>query len=359
MGSASFIITVDYRSLEVYALLRKHADPVVVVSFGGQYAHMIARRLRDLKAYTEVIPYTRVVREGVDVLAKSSAIVLSGGPASVNSFHTSVDAFAKLLTLGKPVLGICFGHQLLAKLLGGEVSEGVGEYGRTEVELVGRDPLFEGWGSVEEVWMSHKDYVTSLPESAEVLAVSGRGYIAAFRVKGKPIYGVQFHPEVKHTPKGTELLANFLEVAGVSRDWNPGDLIEDFTHEVREAVKPPFKAIVAVSGGVDSTVAAAIAKKALGERLVAVLVDHGLFREGEVDEVLTYLRDAGLNPILIDARERFLKRLEGVRDCEERRRIIGEEFARIFLEYASRDPHIKYLIQGTTYPDIIESGAEE
>ncbi len=333
--------------------------PVVVVSFGGQYAHLISRRVRDLGAFTEVIPYTSIIKEGVGVLENSSAIILSGGPASVSDLDMPIEDFSELIMLGKPILGICFGHQLLAKILGGEVSAGVGEYGRTEVKTVRMYPILDGWGEVEEVWMSHKDHVTSLPESAQVLMVSGKGYIAAFRVKGELIYGVQFHPEVKHTPKGDLLLRNFLKLAHTEMNWTPVDMVEELIREVREAVRPPNKAIMAVSGGVDSTVAAVIAKKALGNRLIAVLVDHGLFREGEVQEVLQYLREVGLDPIVIDAEKRFLTKLEGIRDCELRRKLIGEEFARVFQELVGRDPNIKYLVQGTTYPDVIESGAEE
>ncbi len=287
-------------------------------------------------------------------------MILSGGPASANEFSHELSRFSYLLKLGVPVLGICFGHQLIAKLVGGEVRRGKGEFGRTFIEVVRDDPLFRGWGRREYVWMSHRDYVAKLPSGAEVLAISEQGYVAAFKVRDSLIYGVQFHPEVKHTPKGIKLLENFLELAGVRRDWVPTNYLSRIINEVRERVEPGAKVLAAVSGGVDSTVAALLVKKALGsDRLVAVLVDHGLFREGEVEEVLSNLRRVGIEPLLINARDRFLSRLWGVRDCEERRRVIGEEFAKIFKEVAESDPSIKYFLQGTTYPDVIESGFEE
>ncbi len=334
-------------------------DVVLVVNFGGQYAHLISRRIRELGAYTEVVPYTRFEDYLSERKDKIKAIILSGGPASVNSFSGDVSKYSSILDLKVPVLGICFGHQLIAKLLGGEVRRGKGEFGRTEVEVVREDPIFAGWGKREDVWMSHRDYVAELPNSAEVLAVSDKGYIAAFRIKGKLTYGIQFHPEVRHTPKGMKLLKNFLELARVDRSWRPSNYIDEIVKEIAETVEPHAKVLAAVSGGVDSTVAAVLVKKAVGNRLVAVLVDHGLFREGEVEEVLRNLKEAGINPIFIDARERFLSKLWGVRDCEERRRIIGEEFAKIFKEIAESDPKIKYFVQGTTYPDVIESGCEE
>ncbi len=334
-------------------------DVVIVVNFGGQYAHLMSRRLRELSAYTEVIPYTRFDEYFSSERGRRvKAVVLSGGPASVNGFNDDLSKYSRILDLRIPVLGICFGHQLIAKLLGGDVRRGKGEFGRTEIEVVRDDPLFAGWGQREYVWMSHRDYVAELPDDAEVLAVSDKGYVAAFRVKGTLTYGIQFHPEVRHTPKGMRLLENFLELACVDRSWRPSNFIGEIVREIARAVEPEAKVLAAVSGGVDSTVAAVLVKRAVGDRLVPILVDHGLFREGEVEEVLINLKKAGINPILIDAKERFLSKLWGVRDCEERRRIIGEEFARIFREIAESDPAIRYFVQGTTYPDVIESGYE-
>jgi len=333
-------------------------EKVVVVNFGGQYAHLISRRLRNLNVYTEVVPYIRLK----DYLSRTDsnsikAIVLSGGPVSVNELDVNLDDYKDLI--GKfPILGICFGHQLLAKVLGGEVRKGKGEFGRCEIRIIKKDVIFNGWSEKEFVWMSHRDYVARLPGNVEVLAVSELGYIAAFKVKDKPIYGVQFHPEVRHTPKGMKLLDNFLNMAKVEKSWSPGNYINEVVKEIRETVEPNAKVLVAVSGGIDSTVTAVLVKKAVGDRLVTALVDHGLFREGEIDEILRNLRSIGINPILIDAKEKFLSRLWGVEDCELRRKIIGEEFAKIFYEIIKSDPSIKYFAQGTTYPDVIESGFE-
>ncbi len=335
---------------------REH-DTVLVVGFGGQYAHLIARRIRELNVYSELVPVQHLSKSLVSEM-KLCAIVLSGGPASVYE-PGAPDVPSWLLELDVPVLGICYGHQLLARRFGGRVERGRGEYGRTLVEIVADDSLFEGWDRVEEVWMSHSDYVAEPPPNSLVLAVSREtGYIAAFRLRGKPVYGVQFHPEVSHTRKGRLLLENFVtRIAGCKRTWKMEDYARKAVEEIRARVRPGEKVLVAVSGGVDSTVTALLVKKAVGDKLVAVLVDHGLFREGEVEEVLENLRKLGINPVYIDARRRFLTRLRGVADPEEKRRIIGEEFAKVFQEVASQDPSIKWLAQGTTYPDVIESGA--
>ncbi len=335
-------------------------DKVLIVNFGGQYAHLISRRLRELNVYTEVLPYVRLDRVDVvnEVLSKYKAVILSGGPASVNELKEFKDVIKAFINSGKPLLGICLGHQLIASALGGVVESSLPEFGRTEIFLVKEDRLFNGWGPKEIVWMSHRECVTSVPKDIEVLAYSSNGCLAAFKVLGKPVYGVQFHPEVKHTVKGIALLNNFLELAGVSRVWIPSNYLKLVADEVIKEIDTDSKVLVAVSGGVDSTVSAVLLKKFLGDRLIPVFVDHGLMREGEVTEVLENLKKVGLNPIFIDAKERFLSRLKGVSDCEERRRIIGEEFAKIFLELSLKDPKIKYFAQGTTYPDVIESGGE-
>ncbi|RLG77541.1 MAG: GMP synthase (glutamine-hydrolyzing) [Thermoprotei archaeon] len=330
-------------------------DKVVVVNFGGQYAHLIARRIREARVYSEIVPYTEASPEKLRTL-EPRALVLSGGPASVyEPGAPSVDP--RILDMDVPILGICYGHQLVAKLLGGRVERGKGEYGRTLIEIVEEDPLFEGWNKREFVWMSHADYVAEVP-NAKILAISENGYVAAYRVMDRPIYGVQFHPEVKHTPRGMLLLKNFLfRIAGLRPTWRVENLVDLLVEDIRRKVGPGEKVLVAVSGGVDSTVTAALVKRAVGDRLVAVFVNHGLLREGEVEEVLENLKKAGIEPIYIDASERFLKKIEGVADCEERRRIIGEEFARVFKEVVEKDPSIKWLAQGTTYPDVVESGA--
>lgn len=332
-------------------------DVVIVVNFGGQYTHLISRKLRELNVRTEVVSCEKlkevVYRENV------KALILSGSPASTHSVKEDTGKLSFILDLDIPILGICYGHQLLANLIGGVVKRGYGEFGRTEIEILKSDPLFKGWGRKETVWMSHRDYVAELPSIAEVLAVSERGYIAAFKLKNRPVYGVQFHPEVHHTVKGKELLSNFIEISGIERYWKIGNIVNDIVNYISETIEPNAKVLAAVSGGVDSTVAALLVKKVIGDRLIPALVDHGLFREGEVEESIKHLRKVGLDPIVVDAKERFLKRLWGIVDCEERRKIIGMTFAEIFTELAEEDPDIKYLVQGTTYPDVIESGRVE
>lgn len=332
-------------------------DTVLIISFGGQYAHMISRRVRDLGVYSEVVPYAAVSQSTVEEL-RPRAIILSGGPSSV--YEPGAPAIGDwVLKLGLPVLGICYGHQLLAEMTGGRVERGQGEYGRTRVTVDGPDPLFDGWGREEDVWMSHSDYVASVGPGVKVLATSkDTGYIAAMKA-GDKIYGVQFHPEVRHTEKGVKLIANFLfKVAKVRPTWSVEGLAEKLVEQVRSQVPREDKAIVAVSGGVDSTTAAVIAKRALGDRAVVVFINHGLLREGEAEEVLSALKSLGLNPIYIDASDRFLRALKGVTDPEQKRLVVGKVFAEVFKEVATSDSSIRWLVQGTTYPDVIESGAE-
>ncbi|MFN7105305.1 MAG: glutamine-hydrolyzing GMP synthase, partial [Pyrobaculum sp.] len=249
-------------------------DKVLVVNFGGQYAHLIARRVRELGVYAEVVS-----PEDAPVFAKDmsvKAVVLSGGPSSVYE-RDAPDMSGDLLTLGKPLLGICYGHQLLARKLGGVVKRGKGEYGKTVVEILREDPLFHGWEREEVVWMSHGDYVEKPPEGFEILAVSENGYVAAMR-RGD-IYGVQFHPEVSHTAKGMLLIQNFLQrVVKMSPEWWPERQVERLIEEIKRAA-PEGYVIVGVSGGIDSTVTAVLVHRAVGERAKAVFVDHGLFRE--------------------------------------------------------------------------------
>jgi GMP synthase (glutamine-hydrolysing) len=332
-------------------------DKVLIINFGGQYTHLIARRIRELSIYSEIISYSDATQQLIEEL-RPRAIILSGGPSSIHA-DNAPKVGSWVLELGIPVLGICYGHQLIASMIGGRVERGLGEYGKTEVEVVSRDALFEGWGTREVVWMSHSDYVAELPEDrAVVLARSVEtGYIAAFRLRDRLVYGVQFHPEVVHTPKGRKLLENFVVgVAKAQRSWVLGSIIDMIVEELRKTIPPSEKVLCAVSGGVDSTTTALLLKRAVGDRLVAVFVNHGLLREGEAEAVLSMLRSLGVDPIYIDASREFLKALKGVRDCEEKRRVIGELFAKIFKGIAEGDSDIKWLAQGTTYPDVIESG---
>jgi GMP synthase (glutamine-hydrolysing) len=327
-------------------------EKALVVNFGGQYAHLITRRVRERGVYAEVVQ-----PEDVETAAEApdvKAIILSGGPSSVYQ-EGAPDVSDKIFHLGKPILGICYGHQLIARKLGGVVMRGKGEYGRTLMRLLERDPVFDGWNAEEIVWMSHGDYVKEPPPGFVVLAVSENGYIAAMR-KGH-IYGVQFHPEVSHTAKGGLLLENFLrKVARIASTWRPEEQIRRLVEDVRRKAAGG-DVIVGVSGGIDSTVTALLVHMAVGERAHAIFVDHGLFREGEPQQVVSLLTSLGVKVQVVDARERFLKRLEGVSDCEEKRRIVGEIFAEVFAEAVSKIPNAKYLAQGTLYPDVVESGA--
>uniref|UniRef100_A0A7J2U4U7 GMP synthase [glutamine-hydrolyzing] n=1 Tax=Ignisphaera aggregans TaxID=334771 RepID=A0A7J2U4U7_9CREN len=332
-------------------------EGVLIVSFGGQYTHLIARRVRELNVYSEIVSYSEVSQKLIDEL-RPRAVILSGGPSSIYAENAPrVDSW--LLELGLPVLGICYGHQLIASMIGGRVERGLGEYGKTEIEIMSTDPIFSGWNSKEIVWMSHRDYVATLPEDKAVILARSveTGYIAAFRLRNRPVYGVQFHPEVIHTPKGRKLLENFvIGIAKAQRNWVLGNIIDTIVEELRKTLPQGEKVLCAVSGGVDSTTTALLLKKAVGDRLVVVFVDHGLLREGEAEAVLNMLRNLGLNPIYIDSSKEFLRALKGVKDCEEKRRIIGELFAKIFKDIAESDKDIKWLAQGTTYPDVIESG---
>ncbi|MFZ8811636.1 MAG: glutamine-hydrolyzing GMP synthase [Pyrobaculum sp.] len=327
-------------------------EKALVVNFGGQYAHLITRRVRERGIYAEIVQ-----PEDVEAAAEApdvNAIILSGGPSSVYQ-EGAPDVSDKIFHLGKPILGICYGHQLIARKLGGVVMRGKGEYGRTLMRLLERDPVFDGWNAEEIVWMSHGDYVKEPPPGFVVLAVSENGYIAAMR-KGH-IYGVQFHPEVSHTVKGGLLLENFLrKVARITSTWRPEEQIRRLVEDVRRKAAGG-DVIVGVSGGIDSTVTAILVHMAVGERAHAIFVDHGLFREGEPQQVVSLLTSLGVKVQVVDARERFLKRLEGVSDCEEKRRIVGEIFAEVFAEAVSKIPNAKYLAQGTLYPDVVESGA--
>jgi len=328
--------------------------PVVVINFGGQYSHLIARRVRELNVFSIIMNYSIVDKKILEEISPC-AVILSGGPCSV--YDEKAPRIGKwLLEQDIPVLGICYGAQLIAWLTGGHVEEGVGEYGRTKIHVIERDPLFEGW-SDKYVWMSHRDYIVEVPGS-KILAYSGNNYIAAYKLRDKKIYGVQFHPEVKHTVDGIRIFENFLfKIANCRKNWFVKDLVKPLVEEIKKTVGERDKVLVAVSGGVDSTVTACLLKKAIGDRVVPVFVNHGLLREGEVEEAMENLGKIGIKPLYINASKRFIEKIIGTRDCETRRRIIGEEYARIFKEIIDRDPSIKWFAQGTTYPDIVESGS--
>lgn len=340
--------------------------PVLVVDFGAQYAQLIARRVREANVYSEIVPHTASVEQ---LLAKDpSAIILSGGPSSVYAEGApSVDP--ALFEAGVPVLGICYGFQAMAQALGGTVARtGSSEYGGTPVEVVAGGTVLAGSPDQQTVWMSHGDSVQRAPEGFDVLATSAGSPVAAFEDRGRRLYGVQWHPEVKHSPLGQRTLEHFLyEGAGLAADWNPGNVVADQVERIRAQVGDA-RVICGLSGGVDSSVAAALVQKAVGDQLTCVFVDHGLLRSGEAEQVETdFVAATGVRLKVVDARDRFLSALAGQTDPETKRKIIGREFIRVF-EDAAREvveeagatgEQVRYLVQGTLYPDVVESGGGE
>lgn len=332
-------------------------DGMVILDFGGQYCHLIARRIREMNVYSEVLScnVSPSEVEALNSVMNVKGVILSGGPASVWR-EGSPRLDRRILNIGLPILGLCYGHQLIAHMCGGEVRQGEKrEYGTTEVAIDNPVGVLEGLKPVEQVWMSHGDVVFSLPEGFEPLAHSYISPVAAFRHKTKPIYGLQWHPEVHHTKRGREMLRNFVfHICSCQPNWRPFNVVDSAVAEIREAVGDS-KAVIAISGGVDSTVAAALAGRALGDRLIGVHVDHGFMRMDESKDVEKTFQGLGLEPVVVHAQDRFIQRLGGVVDPEEKRRIIGEEFIRVF-EAEARRAGAEYLIQGTIYPDRIESG---
>jgi len=332
--------------------------PVLVVDLGGQYAQLIARRVRECRVYSELVPATIGPEEILRRQAR--AVVLSGGPASVYA-EGAPSVAPGLFTTGVPVLGICYGMQLMAQELGGRVERtGVSEFGRTDVAAESGSRLFAGLPREQVSWMSHRDSVTAPPLGAQVTAGSQSTPIAAFEDTEHDLYGVQFHPEVVHTSHGMEILKNFLyEVADAPPSWTPASVIEVEVERIRTQVGRA-RVLCALSGGVDSAVAALLVHKAVGEQLTCVFVDHGLLRKDEAEQVVeTFGRHFHVPLVHVDAVERFLGRLAGVEDPEEKRKRIGEEFIRVFEEEARRLGNVPYLVQGTLYSDVIESGGSD
>ncbi len=330
-------------------------DSVLVVDFGAQYAKLIARRVRECKVYSEIVPHNVTPQEVRR--RKPKALIFSGGPSSVYQENAPVP-HPELMDLGIPILGICYGHQLLARMLGGRVeATGVREYGGTDLRVVGESLLFHDLPAEQKVWMSHGDSVTEAPPGFRVTAVTAGSPVAAMENPDRRIYGVQFHPEVVHTPHGMDILKNFLYLAAdCLPTWTMVSIIEKAVEEVREQVGDN-RIICGLSGGVDSATAAVLVHKAVGDRLTCVFVDHGLMRKGEPEQVEdTFRRHFRMNLIHVKAQDRFLRRLKGVVDPEMKRKVIGEEFIRVFEEVARELKDVRYLVQGTLYPDIIESG---
>lgn len=329
---------------------------MLILDFGGQYTRLIARRVREARVYSEIHPPT-VSLSWISAW-RPTGIILSGGPASV--YDDGVPrADPGLLELGVPVLGICYGMQLIGQLAGGRVGRaGRREYGRAELEIVHPDSLFRGFeaGSRTPVWMSHGDQLQEPPPGFELLARTPTSPVAAFRAADREIYGVQFHPEVAHTPRGEEMLENFLyRACGCAGEWTPGNIVADEVEAIRRQA-PEAGVICGLSGGVDSSVAAALVHRAVGERLTCIFVDTGLLRKGERESVeRVFGSHLGFRLEVVDASELFLEKLDGVEDPEEKRVRIGHTFIDVFEEAARRHGEARYLVQGTTYPDVIES----
>ncbi|MFI5123636.1 MAG: glutamine-hydrolyzing GMP synthase, partial [Vicinamibacteria bacterium] len=330
-------------------------EEVLVLDFGGQYSQLIARRIRECGVYAELLPHDLEI-ERIRERAPA-ALVLSGGPASVYS-DGAPKLRRELLELGIPVLGICYGMQAMVLELGGRV-EGAesGEFGRTALTLTGDGGrLLAGLPAEQQCWMSHRDSVFEPPAGFTALGASPGSPVAALEDTERGLYGIQFHPEVVHTPYGQQILDRFLtEIAGCEANWSPASVIDEQVERVRSQVGDAG-VICGLSGGVDSATAAALVHRAIGDQLTCVLVDHGLMRKNEADQVVAAMEELGVNLILVDAEQRFLDRLAGVDEPEQKRMIIGEEFIRVFEEEAAKIDDARFLVQGTLYSDVIESG---
>lgn len=332
----------------------KH-EIVLVIDFGGQYNQLIARRIRENNVYCEILPYTADIER---IKAKNpKGIIFTGGPNSAY-LEESPKISKEIFEIGVPILGICYGDQLMAHLLGGKVVKGdnqTREYGKTAIEYK-EAPIFNGINT-NQVWMSHTDYIAEAPEGFEVIATTGNCPIAAMQNVEKKLYGVQFHPEVEHSLDGDKILRNFLyEVCGVSGDWTTSSFIDDKIAEIKAKVGDK-KALCALSGGVDSSVAAVLMHRAIGDNLTCIFVDHGLLRKNEGRDVEKIFREKfSMNLIKVDAEDRFLGKLKGVTEPEAKRKIIGEEFIRVFEEESQKLGKMDFLVQGTIYPDVVESG---
>jgi GMP synthase (glutamine-hydrolysing) len=332
-------------------------EMIVVLDFGGQYNQLIARRVRECNVYCEVHPYNMSLEKIKEMNPKG--IIFTGGPNSVYGEDSPLCDKA-VFELGVPILGICYGSQLMAHMLGGKVATApVSEYGKTEVEVNNDTVLFENVSPKTICWMSHTDYIEKAPDDFTVTAHTPVCPVAAMQCPERQLYAVQFHPEVMHTQEGMKMLSNFvLKICGCKADWKMDSFVETSIKAIREKVGDG-KVLCALSGGVDSSVAAVLLAKAVGKQLTCVFVDHGLLRKNEGDEVEAVFGPEGpydLNFIRVNAQERFYSKLAGVTEPEQKRKIIGEEFIRVFEEEAKKIGSVDYLVQGTIYPDVIESG---
>ena len=332
-------------------------DTILVLDFGGQYCHLIGRRTREHGVYSEIAPHD-ISPDEIKALNKRlnvKGLILSGGPSSVYT-QNAPRLDPRILEVDLPILGLCYGHQLIAQITKGKVEPAAcKEYGVTQVEIDKAAGVLKGLGTNEKVWMSHGDTVFTAPPGFEVLAHTQSCPVAAFKQKEKPIYGLQWHPEVIHTKNGMLMLRNFIfEVCKCEANWQMGDIIDKMVKEIKTEAGES-KAIIGLSGGIDSSVATALAAQALKDKLTAVFVDHGFMREGEPEAIEKAFQKFQINFVRANAKERFMKKIEGVTDPEKKRKIIGEEFIRVFEEEAVKTG-AEYLIQGTIYPDRIESG---
>ena len=335
--------------------VRAATDEVVVLDYGGQYSQLIARRVRECGVFSELLPHH--VGAAEVARRRPKGVILSGGPASVYA-DGAPPLETALLELGVPVLGICYGMQLIALELGGRVQGAeVGEFGRSQLTVSEPGRLLAGTPAEQTCWMSHRDTVFAPPPGFVALAASTASPVAAFESAERGIYGIQFHPEVVHTPYGQQVLTNFLtDICGCDQGWSAASVIEDQIERIRAQVGDG-RAICGLSGGVDSSVAALLVHRAIGDRLTCVFVDHGLMRKNEGAQVVAAFRDHFKVPLVaVDAEDRFLERLKGVSDPERKRKIIGAEFIRVFEEEAAKLDDVAFLVQGTLYSDVIESG---
>ena len=330
-------------------------EMIIVLDFGGQYNQLIARRVRECNVYCEVHPYTLPLDKIREMNPKG--IIFTGGPNSVYK-EESLRCEEEIFNMGIPILGICYGSQLMAYMLGGKVATApVSEYGKTEVDVEPGSRILENVSSKTICWMSHTDYIEKAPDGFRITAHTPVCPVAGMECEERGLYAVQFHPEVMHTQEGTKMLSNFVyNVCGCSGDWKMDSFVESSIQAIREKVGTG-KVLCALSGGVDSSVAAVMLAKAVGKQLTCVFVDHGLLRKNEGDEVETAFSQWDIHFVRVDAEARFLEKLSGVSEPERKRKIIGEEFIRVFEEEAKKIGRVDYLVQGTIYPDVIESGA--
>ncbi|HEX2241543.1 MAG TPA: glutamine-hydrolyzing GMP synthase, partial [Actinomycetota bacterium] len=335
-------------------------EKVLVLDFGAQYAQLIARRVRECHVFSEIVPHDLPVESIADM--KPSGLILSGGPKSVYQPGAPA-ADPRLFEIGVPVLGICYGQQAMAQALGGEVAHtGTAEFGKAELTVEAPNSvLFHDLPPEQTVWMSHNDAVVRPPEGFRPTGSTQASPVAAFEDRERGLYGVQFHPEVAHTPRGLDLLKNFLyQACDLLPSWTMTSIIESAVEQIKATVGDE-RIVCGLSGGVDSSVAAALVHRAVGDQLTCVFVDHGLLRSGEAEQVEdTFRRHLGIDLIHVKAADRFLEKLSGVTDPESKRKIIGETFIRVFEEVAQDElGDARFLVQGTLYPDVIESGTRD